>query len=160
MQSGARRSHRREQKAREAVARTNLDRQQVHPRRAASGFWLATAAVARPWRRRHAQWSQSGGRTRPRREGGVWKLGIKEKTCLVFLQITPWIFLVWACRYQLTSVSLPPRHPVNHLTRNFPRPTSSAEHVRAVRPCLVSKNYPKIFNIHYHIESCGTCIEH
>jgi hypothetical protein len=54
MQSGARRSHRREQKAREAVARTNLDRPQVHPRRAASGFWLATA-VARPWRRRHAQ---------------------------------------------------------------------------------------------------------
>lgn len=54
MQSGATRSHRREQRAREAVARTNLDRPQVHSRRAASGFWLATA-VARPWRRRHAQ---------------------------------------------------------------------------------------------------------
>jgi hypothetical protein len=42
-------------RGREAVARTNLDRPQVHPRRAASRFGLATA-VARPWRRRHAHW--------------------------------------------------------------------------------------------------------
>ena len=119
MQSGATRSHRREQKAREAVARTNLDRPQVHPRRDAL---LVDFGWRRRWRGHGAGGTRSDlsrRRTRPRRVGEVWKLGIKEKTCLVLLQITPSNFLVWACGYQLTSVSLPPRHPVNHLTEIF-----------------------------------------
>ena len=92
MQSGATRSHRREQKAREVVARTNLDRPQVHPRRDAL---LVDFGWRRRWRGHGAGGTRSDlsrRRTRARRVGEVWKLGIKEKTCLVLLQLHPEIF--------------------------------------------------------------------
>lgn len=131
MQSGARRSHRREHRGREAVARTNLDRPQVHPRRAASRFGLATA-VARPWRRRHAHWISdlSRGRTRTRREDrGVW-----NQYALSFYRLHPecfWCGFVGTLPFDstgsaATSSGLPPDQ--NFSTQFMFRPTSSVEH--------------------------------